>query len=239
MFRFAVPAFVIILSGPAAAQDAEAGEDVFKKCAACHMVGDDAKSRVGPVLNGVIGRPAGSFEGFKYSKAMKSAGDAGLIWSEDEIFAYLEDPSAFLKGFLDDPKARSKMAFRLKDERDRRDVVAYLSTFSDRSGEEQAHLNEAVNVGAPETSASALCVRNRNSHAHFFAVEADGAERRTGMLDPGERLCTEASPGATGMVSVFEEADSFEGCSRLVPVGETEDMLRYVDFDRCFWSSNT
>jgi len=90
-----------------------------------------------------------------------------------------------------------------------------------------------------DTAAHALCVRNLDGHAHFFAVETTAADRQTATLAPGERLCITAADNKTGMVQVFESADAFEGCSRLVPVGHTEDMLKYVDFDRCFWGSNT
>jgi hypothetical protein len=99
----------------------------------------------------------------------------------------------------------------------------------------------AVRPDAPPltTAAHELCVRNLDGHAHFFAVETTAADRQTATLAPGERLCITAAESRTGMVQVFESADGFEGCSRLVPVGHTEDMLQYVDFDRCFWSSNT
>jgi hypothetical protein len=90
-----------------------------------------------------------------------------------------------------------------------------------------------------DTAAHELCVRNLDGHTHFFAVETTAADRRTATLAPGDRLCITAKDNKTGMVQVFESADAFEGCSRLVPVGRTEDMLKYVDFDRCFWGSNT
>ena len=229
----------IMAAGPAAAQDAVAGEELFGRCAMCHQIGDGAANGVGPVLTGVVGRPAASYDGYSYGADMTAAGEAGLVWTEEALFEYLAGPSDFLAGYLDDPGAKAKMAFSLADAQDRRDVIAYLATFG---GDDSAAVDDeaAPDAAAPvHTAASELCVRNRNTHEHFFAVEADGAERRTAFLAPGERLCTEADPGETGTVSVFEEADGFEGCSRLVPVGRTEDMLEYVDFDRCFWSSNT
>src|SRR3546814_4438633 len=61
-------------SAASAAGDAASGEQVFKRCTACHAVGEDAKNKVGPQLNGVVGRAAGTVEGFKYSKAMAAAG---------------------------------------------------------------------------------------------------------------------------------------------------------------------
>ena len=105
------------------AGNAEAGADVFKKCRACHDVGADAKNKVGPLLNGIIGRKSGTVEGFAYSDANKAAGEKGLVWSEDELFKYLESPLTYM------PK--NKMAFAgVKDEVDRRDVIAYLKTFA-------------------------------------------------------------------------------------------------------------
>lgn len=94
--------------------------------------------------------------------------------------------------------------------------------------------------GEAVTGPDTVCVRNANTHAYLFAAEAPSGERKVAELAPGERLCAQgAGPGSTGVVSVFENYDAFEGCSRLVPVGKTEDMIKYVDFDRCFWSSNS
>jgi cytochrome c len=117
--------FVAALFDAAAAQDGNAkdGMEVFKKCRACHDVGPEAKNKVGPVLNGIIGRHAGTIEGFSYSPANKTAGANGLVWTEDVLLQYLENPLAFMPG--------TKMAFAgLKDLQDRKDLVAYLKTFS-------------------------------------------------------------------------------------------------------------
>ncbi len=107
---------------------------MFKKCRACHQVGPNAKLGVGPVQNGVVGRKAGTYEGFAYSDLNKAAGEAGLVWTEENIFAYLPDPNAFLKKFLTDKglaakaEGSTKMTFKLADEVDRKDVIAYLKT---------------------------------------------------------------------------------------------------------------
>ena len=106
------------------------GEKVFKKCAACHAVGAEAKIKVGPPLTDVVGRNAASFEGFKYGKSIVAAGEAGLVWTEEEMFAYLAHPRNYLRAKLEDKKAKSKMAFRLKKEQDRADVIAYLKTLN-------------------------------------------------------------------------------------------------------------
>lgn len=97
------------------------GAGVFKKCAACHKVGEGAKHAVGPALNGVVGAPVGAADGFKYSKVMVEAGAGGMVWDAETLHAYLADP----KGFL--PK--NKMAFvGLKKDRDRDAVIAYLTS---------------------------------------------------------------------------------------------------------------
>lgn len=102
--------------------DAAEGEKVYRKCKACHQVGPDAKNRVGPELNAIVGRVAGSVEGFKYSDAMMAKNAEGFAWSEEAIDAYLADPKGYLPG--------NKMSFAgLKKEEDRQNVIAYLKTF--------------------------------------------------------------------------------------------------------------
>lgn len=101
----------------------EVGEKVFKKCSACHKVGDGATSGVGPALNGTVGHPAGAVDGFKYSKPMQEAAEGGLIWTPEELSAFLESPKNYM------PK--TKMSFAgLKKEEDRQAVIAYLKTFA-------------------------------------------------------------------------------------------------------------
>jgi len=111
-----------------AAGDVTKGEKVFKKCAACHAVGEGAKIKVGPPLTDVVGRKAASFEGYKYGKSIIAAGEAGLVWSEEELADYLINPKKYLRAKLEDKKAKSKMAFRLKKEDDRANVIAYLKS---------------------------------------------------------------------------------------------------------------
>jgi len=115
-------ALVGIASTASADGDAAKGEKVYGKCKACHMVGPDAKNRVGPELNGIVGRVAGSAEGFKYSDAMMARHGEGMTWGEAELDAYLTKPKDFLPG--------TKMTFPgLKKPEDRADVIAYLKTF--------------------------------------------------------------------------------------------------------------
>ncbi|MBN9054705.1 MAG: cytochrome c family protein [Rhizobiales bacterium] len=101
------------------AQDAASGEKIFNQCRACHRIGPDAKNAVGPVLNGVVGRKAGTYGGYAYSDAMKASGQD---WTEENLTAFLQKPKAAVPG--------TKMAFiGLKDPTKVADLIAYLKTF--------------------------------------------------------------------------------------------------------------
>ena len=117
----AVLASAALLAPAALAGDAEAGKTVFAKCAVCHTVGPDAKNKIGPVLNGVIGRVPGTLPDFNFSTAMQDYGAAKGAWTEEMISAYLENPKGTIPG--------NKMAFiGLKKPEDRDNVLAYLKT---------------------------------------------------------------------------------------------------------------
>ncbi len=105
-----------------AAGDAAKGEALFKsKCKMCHAVGPNAKPGIGPVQNDLIGATAGARPGYKYSPAMKEAGAKGLVWTEESLGKYLENPKAVVPG--------TKMVFPgLKKAEDRENVIAYLKT---------------------------------------------------------------------------------------------------------------
>jgi cytochrome c len=134
----AMASALMISEGFALAADGDPakGEQVFKQCMACHRIGPDAKNLVGPVLTNVVGRQAGTAEGYNYSALNKSAGENGLVWTDGLIAQYLPDPNAFLKKFLTDKgKAdlavgSTKMTFKLGNEQQRADVIAYVKTFS-------------------------------------------------------------------------------------------------------------
>ncbi|MBL4751012.1 MAG: c-type cytochrome [Amylibacter sp.] len=124
-------AVITLFSGQiAVAQDVDAGKKVFKKCKACHKVGENAKNGVGPDLNDIVGRVVGSAEGYKYSKTFKAANAAGLVWDEASIADYIANPNDYMKAALDDPKAKTKMSFKMKKEQQRKDVAAYVASFS-------------------------------------------------------------------------------------------------------------
>jgi cytochrome c len=107
-------------AAPAIAADPAAGEKAFTVCKACHRVGAGAKNAVGPTLNGVVGRKAGSAEGFNYSDAMKNS---GLTWDEANLAEYIKNPKEKVPG--------NKMAFAgVKDDAKVADIVAYLKQFA-------------------------------------------------------------------------------------------------------------
>ena len=112
--------------GSAAAQDAapaggpDAGAVVFKKCMACHQIGPNAQNGIAPVLNGVVGRPAGQYPNYNYSSANKNS---GLVWDEPTLARYLRAPAEVVPG--------TKMIFfGLKKDREISDVIAYLKKFA-------------------------------------------------------------------------------------------------------------
>ncbi len=127
----------------AAAGDPAKGEKLYNRCSACHAIIKDGEVLVkggitGPNLYGVVGRTAGSENDYRYGSErlpigmftddMIRAGDAGLVWTEDNIAAYSEDPIGFIKEFLQDDTARPNMSVKLKKGAD--DIAAYLATFS-------------------------------------------------------------------------------------------------------------
>ncbi|WP_298259246.1 c-type cytochrome [uncultured Litoreibacter sp.] len=126
---FAAPAF--------AEGDAAKGEKTFKKCKSCHMIADGDNTiakggKSGPNLFGLPGRVAGTAD-FKYSKSVVAAGEQGIEWTEEEFVEWLADPKAWVKAKLDDPKAKSKMSFKLKKAEDAADIWAYLVSVSPES----------------------------------------------------------------------------------------------------------
>jgi cytochrome c len=107
--------------GYAEEQAGNAGADAFRKCMACHQVGPSARNGVGPVLNGSIGRPAGTHPGYNYSAAMRNS---GLVWDEQTLTRYLRAPREVVPG--------TRMAFAgLKDDQELAAVIAYLKRFDE------------------------------------------------------------------------------------------------------------
>jgi len=103
----------------ALAQDAAAGKTSFNKCLACHAIGEGAKNKVGPELNGIDGRKSGTAPDYSYSDANKNS---GITWNKELFLEYIKDPKAKIPG--------TKMAFAgIKNEKEANDLWAYISQF--------------------------------------------------------------------------------------------------------------
>lgn len=123
---FCGAALIALAAHNAAAQDLAAGENSFKKCLPCHAVGEDAKNKVGPILNGLEGRHSGTVAGYSYTDANKNS---GITWTEAEFLDYIKDPRAKIKG--------TKMIFPgIKNEAEAKNLWAYLKQF-DASGKKK------------------------------------------------------------------------------------------------------
>jgi cytochrome c len=127
MKKLTMSALVAITSLAAAsgasAQDAAAGKTSFNKCMACHAIGEGAKNKVGPELNGLDGRHSGSAPDYSYSDANKNS---GITWSKDQFLEYIKDPKAKIPG--------TKMAFAgIKNETEANNLWTYISSF-DKDG---------------------------------------------------------------------------------------------------------
>ena len=116
----------IAATSGALAQDAAAGKTSFNKCLACHAIGEGAKSKVGPALNGLDGRKSGTYEGYSYSEANKNS---GITWGKDVFLEYIKDPKAKIPG--------TKMVFAgIKNENEANNLWAYVASF-DKDGKQK------------------------------------------------------------------------------------------------------
>jgi cytochrome c len=127
MKKLILSALVVIASSVAAtaalAQDAAAGKTSFNKCMACHSIGEGARNKVGPELNGLDGRKSGTAADYSYSDANKNS---GITWNKDQFLDYIKDPKAKIPG--------TKMVFAgIKNEKDANDLWAYISQY-DKDG---------------------------------------------------------------------------------------------------------
>ncbi|MGQ0672608.1 MAG: c-type cytochrome [Hyphomicrobium sp.] len=119
-----VLAAAIALAAPAvaSAEDVEAGKAQFNKCKACHQIGEGAKNALGPQLNGIVGRKAGTAEGFAgYSEGVKKKGEEGFVWDDANLIAWIQGDDKVIPG--------NKMIFAgIKDPAEAANVVAYIKS---------------------------------------------------------------------------------------------------------------
>ena len=130
MNKLILSAFVVMtassLASAALAQDAAAGKTSFNKCLPCHSIGEGAKNKVGPELNGLNGRKSGTAPDYNYSDANKNS---GITWDEATFKEYIKDPKAKIPG--------TKMTFAgIKNETEAQNLWAYISSF-DKDGKQK------------------------------------------------------------------------------------------------------
>ena len=125
----AAAAALALTAGAAQAQDtgdATRGEVVAKKCMACHTFDEGGANKVGPNLHGVMQRGVAKLDGYKFSDGLVEAAQKQPEWTEAQLMDYLDDPTGWMRATTGDAKARSKMTYKLTDEQQRRDIIAYL-----------------------------------------------------------------------------------------------------------------
>lgn len=163
--------------------DAEAGAALFKKnCASCHEVGEGADNRIGPRLNGLFGRTAGTVADVKYSPNMVRMGNDGLTWTAQTLDAYIENPRALV--------SKTRMSFRgLSDPQQRADLIAYLRNFS----ASPANIPEAEPTALPtdrDLDPAILALQGDPEYGEYLASECQTCHQSSGAND--------GIPGITG-----------------------------------------
>jgi cytochrome c len=153
--------------------DAELGAKLFaKNCKACHQIGEGAANRIGPHLNSIFGRPAGSDEGFNYSKSMARMGADGLIWTLETLDAYVENPKALVSG--------TRMNFRgMKELEERRAVLAYLRDWSDKPQNIPEAEPTAVKTD-PDLAPEILAIKGDVDYGEYLASECQTCHQANG-----------------------------------------------------------
>lgn len=138
----ATATLITLLTAPVFAEDlqgdVEAGEEQFnRQCISCHVVRDTdgntlagRNGRAGPNLYNVAGAPVAAQDGFRYGDSIEDAAEAGLTWTEENFVDYVQDPTKWLRAELDNKRARSKMAYRVRNADQAFDIYAYLASLA-------------------------------------------------------------------------------------------------------------
>lgn len=162
LIRLAVVAASVVAVGKVAAQEADPlrGEGLWRRCSACHEIGPGARNKVGPHLNDLFGRTAGTLDGYRYSKAMIDAGAEGLEWQDDTLTAFLERPKTFVR--------KTRMTFPgFRDAQDRIDLIAFLKPYSGAAADvtRDAHLK----INDPDLPADVLAIEGDRDWGEYLA----------------------------------------------------------------------
>ncbi|WP_022703648.1 c-type cytochrome [Pseudorhodobacter ferrugineus] len=166
-------------AAPGAAEtlgDATKGAAVFdKQCKQCHMIGEGAKTRIGPVLNGIYGRRAGAVDGFNYSKSMARMGADGLDWTIERLDAYIENPKALVSG--------TRMNYRgLSDPDQRHDLMAFLRDYSDQPQNIPESEPTALRT-VPDLAPDILALQGDPEYGEYLSAECTTCHQKDGSAD--------------------------------------------------------
>lgn len=171
-------ALLLAAAGPApvaadAIGDAQRGHELFKRqCSACHQIGPDAINRVGPRLNGIFGRRAGTLADFKYSKSMARMGADGLTWTLDTLHAYVENPKALVSG--------TRMNYRgMADAQARGALLAFLREWSDKPQNIPEAQPTAVKTD-PDLSPAILALKGDPDYGEYLSSECTTCHQTDG-----------------------------------------------------------
>ena len=181
---FGMPLAAMLMTAPAFAEsnatgDAAAGEIAFaRRCATCHVVVNESgemlagrRNKTGPNLYGIAMHELAMVPDFRYSASMAAAGEAGLVWTEENFVGYVMDPTRWLRATLDDSGARSRMTFKLRKEDDARNIFSYLATLGPEGSLETA----SEDTPKPEMAKEQVLAAIQVSYA---SDQADRGEKR-------------------------------------------------------------
>ena len=160
-------------SGATEIGDADRGATLFaRNCTACHQIGEGAKNRVGPRLNGVFGRRAGSLPDFAYSKAMARMGADGLVWTLETLDPYIDNPKALVSG--------TRMAFKgLHDAKARADLLAFLREWSDKP-RDIPEAEPTARKTNPDLAPEVLAIKGDRDWGEYLSSECQTCHQRDG-----------------------------------------------------------
>lgn len=153
--------------------DAEHGAKLFTlHCKACHQIGEGAQNRVGPRLNGLFGRRAGSIDGFAYSKAMARMGADGLTWTLETLDPYIENPKALVSG--------TRMAFKgLDDAQKRADLLAFIREWSDKP-RDIPEAEPTARKTLPDLAPEVLAIEGDPAFGEYLSAECTTCHQKDG-----------------------------------------------------------
>ena len=155
--------------------DADRGYEIYGMCAGCHEVGEDATNGIGPHLNGIFGRTAGSLDGYEYSEGLARAGADGLVWDLRALNAYITNPRTLVSG-------TNMMFDGLEDEQERLDVLAFLRAYSDNPQNIPGAQPTAIRTN-PDLSEATLALQGDPAYGEYLSGECTTCHQRDGSAE--------------------------------------------------------